>query len=461
MLGTPEKLATTIEMVSPNVTDKVAIMEGFSGVKDISRRFSDGLVRVTDLLNPKRAYFNERYPELVRGIPFERRELMWAGLDFHEEFGYAVSQREYCEQFVGVEGIMGRIDIFKDHPVEVKRTKDIDAETDVVCSRPDNVEQLGMYCSMTNVSWGRLVFFIYKGEEPGTVFAFKVEFDDLKAIRQIMRERKKLLLDAWNSSDTSQLPSCPWFKKGCEAEKRCDCANSRPFGHEIAAHVSACVYEPEESRRLTRQLNAYILAPKSRITYWNLLFPRKFWFRRSEQSRETDEDEPKTVASERLAWQNVKRGVETQIKHSPNVDFKREYVEFEEEKIPVESLRNVPTVITFPRGTEPIPPESDRIARFFRDDVMRLGMQCALVGKKTGKLIAYHQNAKDSGSKLMVYMVHFKDVELYRQFMKERLGALRDSIEHNDLKKLPKCPEVKCRYKDWQCPHFDECGPNR
>ena len=66
MLDTAEKIAWTIEMVSPNITDKIAIMEGMSGVKDISRRFSDGLVRVTDLLNPKRAYFNEKYPELVK-----------------------------------------------------------------------------------------------------------------------------------------------------------------------------------------------------------------------------------------------------------------------------------------------------------------------------------------------------------------------------------------------------------
>jgi hypothetical protein len=313
---------------------------------------------------------------------------------------------------------------------------------------------------MTNVPWGRLVFFIYKGDEPGTVFAFRVEFDDLKAIRQIMRERKKLLLDAWASGDPSKLPACPWLKRGCEAESRCDCATSAPFGHEIASHAKSCNYEPDESKRLTRQLNAYILAPKSRMTYWDILFPRKFWFRRSQRG-EGEGETPKTMASERLSWQNVRRGVENQIRHSQKAGFKREYVDFEDEKVPVESLRGVPTVMVFPRTAEPIPPDARKVATYIRDDVMRLGMQCALAGKRTGKIVAYYQKAKDARAKLAVYMIHFKDTGPYRKFMMGRVRALHGAVERNDMRSLPKCPDVKCRYRDWQCAHFDECGEGR
>jgi len=461
MLERPEDIAETINLISLSYGDKQAIMKGLLEGREGSgsRRFMEGLVRVTDLLNPKRAYYSEVYPEIAKEIPHERRELMWAGVDFQVEFAYAVSQKEYAEQFVGMDGIIGRIDIFKDYPVEVKRTKDISGETDIVHSRPDNIEQLGMYCAMTNIKWGRLIFFNYKGEDPGMVYSFRIEFGDLGAIRKVMRERKMLLLDAWARRDPSKLPACPWFGRGCEAEKVCDCKDSKPFGYEIASEVVSCSFESEESNRLTKRLNEYLLAPKSKLTYWDLILPRKYWFRR-DKPREID-DEPDTSASERLSWQNVKRGIEMQIKHTPEIMFKREYIDFDEEKFPVEYMRNIPTVITFPRFNTPLPPETPKISKFWREDILRLGMQCALANRNTGRLIAYYQNIKDINTKLEVYMIHFKEVETYREFMRSRIDVLRSARTNNDVNILPRCPEVKCRYQNHTCEYLDECQPDR
>jgi hypothetical protein len=58
-------------------------------------------------------------------------------------------------------------------------------------------------------------------------------------------------------------------------------------------------------------------------------------------------------------------------------------------------------------------------------------------------------------------MVHFKETGPYREFMMERVRALHGAVERNDMRSLPKCPDVKCRYKDWQCAHFNECGEGR
>src|SRR3989304_9677915 len=77
-------------------------------------------ISVTDLVNPRQAFFRRTRPDIQ--IPLERRQMMWAGTGFHELFGAAVSSEEYLEQFVEMDGIVGKSDIFEDEPGELKTT---------------------------------------------------------------------------------------------------------------------------------------------------------------------------------------------------------------------------------------------------------------------------------------------------------------------------------------------------
>lgn len=458
MFDTPDSLARTIAMVSPNLTDRKVLLRGMSTPRSRTGRLSDALVWVTDLLNPKRAYFLERFPELAGEVPFERRELMWAGSDLHEEFGRAVAPRMYREQYVGMEGIIGRIDIFRDHPVEVKRTRDVSPSSDILVERPENVEQLAMYCAMTRMHRGTLVYYIYRGEDPGAVLAFDMRIDDPGAVLAEMRERRDLLLRAWQAGEPSLLPGCPWYGKGCECERECDCASSRPLDRSIVRRVSEWGYDPEGSERLTRTLNVYLSSPRTRVSYWGLILPRKYWFRRNERAdppAEDQADDPST--GERLAWLSMKRGIERQIRHCPGLQCAREFVEFDGERVPIETFRNVPTVIVLPRFASPVPPDPWDVARLLRNDLLKLGMQCALAGRDTGRLILYYQNTENDEDRLSVYMVHFRDTTPYLDFMQERMNLIRRALDADDLSLLPLCPRTKCSYREYRCRWYDRC----
>src|SRR3990170_3418185 len=118
-------------------------------------------ISVTDLVNPRQAFFRWTRPE-IQPSP-DRAHFMLAGTGFHDLFGRTVSTEEFVEQFVEHEGVVGKIDIYEDLPVELKTTgSNPDAPG---AARPGYIDQLGMYCTITGVSSGRLL--IYRREQFG------------------------------------------------------------------------------------------------------------------------------------------------------------------------------------------------------------------------------------------------------------------------------------------------------
>jgi hypothetical protein len=153
---------------------------------------------------------------------------MWAGTGFHDLFGAAVSSEEYIEQFVEWEGVVGRIDIYEDMPIEVKTTSNLSEEADLRRKRPGYIEQLGMYCAMVDAGEGKVV--IYQREEPENsalpLAVHGVSFSDLEAIRQEMARRRDLLLEALETGNPGGLPRCPWYERGCDYSSVCDCGTA-------------------------------------------------------------------------------------------------------------------------------------------------------------------------------------------------------------------------------------------
>jgi len=92
---------------------------------------------------------------------------MLMGTGFHQLFGAAVSSEEYLEQFVEMDGIVGKIDVYEDHPLELKTSGRL--PEDLAYQNPAYVDQLGMYCAMVHDTEGSIV--VYRraeyGRDPG------------------------------------------------------------------------------------------------------------------------------------------------------------------------------------------------------------------------------------------------------------------------------------------------------
>jgi hypothetical protein len=404
-------------------------------------------ISVTDLLNLKQAYFRRKYPEITP--PLEKRQLMWAGTGFHKTFGSAVSSEEYLEQFVEAEGIVGKIDIYERIPVEVKTTSTPIDTKDVLQYRPTYVEQLGMYCAMVNAHEGEIIIYQRPSQEsPSTspLVVYHVAFPDLKAIREEMRRRRDILVQALIANDPSNLPVCPWFNKQCDYSQVCDCATtSVPASHEIADLAGEIQVD---SRTCDQLLNKMAGTQPSRLFGINdIVFPRKAHFERLKAGEEVQEEKEEHLRSmDELGFLDALRdslrfgapgeAQRVPVKHALLADL-------------VQTWRNLPTILRGPKFSSLV--ERERLPRAFPHYFLRLAFDCAFTENAKGRLLLYYVRVPREDAKLMVYDVNFRNLNAVKAEALRRLELLEKATSPLQL---PKCPSWMCSY----CDHRLECG---
>jgi len=409
-------------------------------------------ISVTDLLNVKQAYFRRKYPEITP--PLEKRQLMWAGTGFHKTFGSAVSSEEYLEQFVEAEGIVGKIDIYEKIPVEVKTTSTPIDTKDLLLDRPAYVEQLGMYCTMVNAHEGEIIIYRRPVDEPSStspLVVYHVSFPDLKAIREEMRRRRDLLVQALIANDPSNLPVCAWFNRQCDYSQVCDCATtSVPASHEIADLAGEIRVDSTTCQQLLNKMAG--AQPYQLFGINDIVFPRKAYFERLKlQETAPGEETPKEKqeylrSMDELGFLDALRdslrygapgeAQRVPVKQAPLADL-------------VQTWHNLPTILRGPKLSSLV--ERERLPRAFPHYFLRLAFDCALTENAKGRLLLYYVRVPREDAKLMVYDVNFRNLNAVRAEALRRLKLLEKATSPLEL---PKCPSWMCSY----CDHRLECG---
>jgi hypothetical protein len=439
-------IASYVSRIEANRSVKDALMQS------LKMRRPPYRISVTDLLNIKQAYFKRKYPEITP--PLEKQQLLWAGTGFHKTFGSAVSSEEYLEQFVEAEGIVGKIDIYEKIPVEVKTTSTPLDTKDLLQYRPTYIEQLGMYCAMVNAHEGEIIIYQRPVEEsPSTspLVVYHVTFPNLEAIREEMRRRRDLLVQALIANDPSNLPVCPWFNRQCDYSQVCDCATtSAPAPHEIADLAGEIYVDSTTCEQLLSKMAGAQLPQLFGIN--DIVFPRKAYFERLKlqevaQGEEVPEEKEEYLRSmDELGFLDALRdslryGVpgEAQripVKHTPLADL-------------VQIWQNLPTILRGPKLSSLV--ERERLTRMFPHYFLRLGFDCALTENTKGRLLLYYVRVPKEDAKLMVYDVNFRNLNALKAEALRRLELLEKATSPLQL---PKCPSWLCSYCDYRL----ECG---
>ena len=439
-------IASYVSHIEANRSVKDALMQSLKTRRPPYR------ISVTDLLNLKQAYFRRKYPEIVP--PLEKQQLMWAGTGFHKTFGSAVSSEEYLEQFVETEGIVGKIDIYEKIPVEVKTTSTPVDTKDLLKYRPNYIEQLGMYCAMVNAREGEIIIYQRQEEEsPSTspLVVYHVTFPDLEAIREEMRRRRDLLVQALISNDPSNLPVCPWLNRQCDYSQVCDCkTTSVPESHEIA-ELAGEIYA--DSTTCEQLLSKMAGSQSSQLFGINdIVFPRKAYFERlklqeiapggevreekEEYLRSMDELGFLYALRDSLRYGTPGEAQRIPVKHAPLADL-------------VQIWQNLPTILRDPKFSSLV--ERERLPRTFPHYFLRLGFECALTENAKGRLLLYYVKVPKEDAKLMVYDVNFRNLNAVKAEALRRVELLEKATSPLQL---PKCPSWMCSYCDYRL----ECG---
>jgi len=408
-------------------------------------------ISVTDLTNLKQAYFRRKYPEIFP--PLEKQQLMWAGTGFHKIFGSAVSSEEYVEQFVEAEGVVGKIDIYEKIPVELKTTSgSVDANT-LLRYRPNYVEQLGMYCAIVNVGEGEIIVYQRQGEESSSslfLVVYHVTFPNLEAIRDEMRRRRDLLIQALVSNDPGSLPVCSWFNKNCDYTEVCDCKTSSvPSSYKIA-ELAGQIKSNEAARE---QLLARLASPvSSGIRIKDLVFPRKAYFERLKPQETAFGGKIEEEREEYLRSMD-ERGFLSALRDSLGYgalgEVQRVPVKYPLLTDLVQLYQNLPTILRDPKFSSLV--ERERLPWKFPHYFIRLGFECALTDHAHGRLLVYYANVLKEDAKLMVYDVTFKNLAALKAEALRRAELLAKA---HSTYELPRCPSWMCP----NCGYKSECG---
>jgi hypothetical protein len=434
-------IASYVSRIEANRSVKDALMQSLKTRRPPYR------ISVTDLLNLKQAYFRRKYPEITP--PLEKQQLMWAGTGFHKTFGSAVSSEEYLEQFVEAEGIVGKIDIYEKIPVEVKTTSTPLDTKDLLQYRPTYVEQLGMYCAMVNAREGEIIIYqrpVQESPSTAPLVVYHVSFPDLEAIREEMRRRRALLVQALISNDPSNLPVCPWFNRQCDYLQACDCATtSVPASREIADLAGEIYVDSTTCQRLLSNMAGS--QPYQLFGINDIVFPRKAYFERLRPSEEAREEKEEYLRSmdergfldalrDSLRFGAPGESQRIPVKHAPLADL-------------VQIWQNLPTILRDPKFSSLV--ERERLPRTFPHYFLRLGFDCALTENTKGRLLLYYVRVPKEDAKLMVYDVNFRNLNAVKAEALHRLELLEKATSPLQL---PKCPSWMCPYCDYRL----ECG---
>ncbi len=416
----------------------------------VSRMSKRRRVSVTDLVNPRQSFFRWTHPEIQP--PLEKRQTMMAGTGFHDLFGRAVSTEEFVEQLVEHEGVVGKIDIFDDLPLELKTTGSIPA--DVVRMRPAYIDQLGMYCAMTSRPAGRLV--LYKRSQygrPPELEAFEVRFSDVEAIRARMLKLRDLFQEALATGDPSRLPRCEWFERKCDYEAICGCAEAPPMERAVPVEQLSLAENPDLAAALLGRLReGGPDASREGFRLNDLVFPRKTFLerRRAAEAAETGGEAEEAPVEQRLASlekEGFKGELERAIYFGVPGAYGRIPVELRSVRGRVGTYREVPTILRATRFPKLV--ERRELPQTFSHYFDRLAFECALAGRERGRLVIFYEVAE--GEKFMVYDIWFRDLPAILVEADRRLTLLEAGA---GPAALPACPAWMTKF----CPFAPGCG---
>jgi len=396
-------------------------------------------IAVTDLVNPRQAFFRWTRTDIRPSA--SRTQFMLAGTGFHDLFGRAVSTEEFTEQFVEYEGVVGKIDIYEHVPVELKTTATL-PETPAD-ARPSHIDQLGMYCTMTDLPQGRLL--VYRREQfgrQGAFRAFRIEFTAPDLIRAEMLRRRDLFRDALDRGDPAALPQCEWFGRNCDYAAICHCDLAPPPARVVPPDGYRIDRDAMLEGTLLRQLSAPAPHPRGyRLN--DLVFPRKSAY---ERQTPPEEEEPDNVVEARL--RDLERAgfrgtLYKALRFGIPGAFRNQPVRLRSLSDRVGMFREAPTLLRVTKFREMV--ERGYLPQAFGHYFDRLAFECALSGHERGRLVLYYELL---GEKFMVYEIGFKDLPAIQAEADRRLVLLESNAPPAELPPCPSWMFRLCRFKD-------------
>jgi hypothetical protein len=404
-------------------------------------------VAVTDLVALRRAYWSHVAP--VAFTP-ERAARLEVGRSLHHRIGGVLAEMGPLEVRFRRDGIVGRIDLLADRPVEVKSTAALASPSDLVASRPDQVEQVVAYSVLADASGGRLLTVVLDGTVISGVQAVDVAGVDPTRARGEISARAANLRDAWRRRRTDELPRCRWFGRGCEYQVGavCDCTGSEPEPPSGLLPESLTVVErPDVSDSLAHRLRGTDAAPSRIQRFRDLLYPRRAYFDRRAAS--VPEEVPVRDPSSTV---DLYERIRSAIESGPLGETAELPTRADEPEEGVPGFRGAPWIERVVRAWDP--PTAETILSRYPQYAVELGFRCVATGTDRAYLILGWERAVRDEDRLAAFELRFDPPTAMARLWRERVRALERALAAERPDDLRACPS----WMSSSCPYAAVCG---
>ncbi|HLM70957.1 MAG TPA: hypothetical protein VK423_06220 [Thermoplasmata archaeon] len=407
-------------------------------------------VGVTDLISLRRAFYRTTTPPVP--IPPERQVRLDAGRELHRALGGLLAREGILEARVRQDGLVGRIDILADVPIEVKTATAIAEPSELAARRPEYLEQLGMYCALTDHSTGRLLTIVGSRDQATEVQALELSFRSVPNMLSEMRRRAAALRVAWAENRPDGLPRCPWYGRGCEFEAAsvCACTGEEELGEPAFADELEGVAVREDLRERVRSA-LYERNPSEDGPavgrFRAILYPRRAYF---EETSPTSAPPPafKPAAPTPDLYARLSEAVESgpagEVARLPTLT-----AEVEDEVV---GFRGRPILMKTSRAWARL--REDELAQRTPQYGLDLGLRCATTGTDSGIVVLAFDRARADRDRIQVFEYRFASLTPFSRLFRERSRSLLRAIRDRSPIGLAACP-------GWmvpECPYRSECG---
>jgi hypothetical protein len=408
-------------------------------------------VSVTDLVDLRRGYWRRNGPPVE--MPPERRAAVEAGRALHLGVGRALAGEGALEVRLRRDGISGRIDLLADVPVEMKTGPTSVDPAELRELRPEQVEQLAIYCSLLDRPVGRLLYLVTSEGAIEGIRAVDVAFADPSGRAAEISSRVAAFRAALEAGSAAALPRCRWFDRGCQFRSAgvCDCrGDETPIGPAILRAAERFDPRPDVEGRVRDALARSPLpaSPPSIERFRDLIYPRRAFFEQTAPAR-PEEPLPTPPSSGtpdvylRLV-EAVESGPPGEVRSLPSLA--------DEPAEEVGAFRDEPYLVRTSRAWDPVPAE--RLLERSPQYALDLGFRAAVTGALRGRVVLAYDRAERDEDRIVVYELRFSSLTPFSRLWRQRADALRAALRSGSPLGLLPCPAWM--YAD--CPYRGACA---